>query len=206
MVQYRLTYFDLRGRGECIRVLFHAAGQKFEDNRVTFEQWPALKPKSPFGHLPYLEVDGKPLAETPAILRYLGRKLGFVPKDDFEEAQLEALFSTQRDFEFECKEFFAVISGFKQGDKEKLYAEVFKPAVERLFPILIAQLKKSGSGFLSKDGPTWFDFYLAENTYQMRSKASELLKQYPEIDAHLTKVHSLPKVAPYVSQRKDSAV
>ncbi|GFR73991.1 glutathione s-transferase [Elysia marginata] len=44
MPAYKLNYFDVRGRGEVIRLTFVCAGVEFEDNRVSFEDWPALKP------------------------------------------------------------------------------------------------------------------------------------------------------------------
>jgi len=44
MTQYKLTYFNLRARGEIARLIFAAAGVQFEDNRVEFSQWPELKP------------------------------------------------------------------------------------------------------------------------------------------------------------------
>ena len=42
--KYKLTYFDIRGRAEMTRMAFAAADVKFEDCRVKFEDWPAMKP------------------------------------------------------------------------------------------------------------------------------------------------------------------
>ena len=44
MPSYKLTYFDVRGRGELSRYVFYAAGKDFEDNRVGGESWLELKP------------------------------------------------------------------------------------------------------------------------------------------------------------------
>jgi len=43
MPSYKLTYFDLRARGELCRYVLHAAGQNFVDERLSFEQWGPLK-------------------------------------------------------------------------------------------------------------------------------------------------------------------
>ncbi len=44
MPNYKLTYFNGRGRGEPIRMLFALAGQEFEDNRVGGDSWQEFKP------------------------------------------------------------------------------------------------------------------------------------------------------------------
>ena len=43
MPEYKLTYFNLRGRAELSRLIFAYAGQKFQDVRIEREQWPELK-------------------------------------------------------------------------------------------------------------------------------------------------------------------
>ncbi len=93
MPKPRLIYFDFAGsRGEECRIALHLAGIDFEDVRIPVAEWPALKPKTPFGSMPVLEIPGKPpLAHSNAILVFIGRRHGLHPKDDFEAARHEAL-------------------------------------------------------------------------------------------------------------------
>jgi len=73
---YKLYYFDFRGLGEPIRAILRTNGKKFEEERIKFEDWDKHKSRFTYGHVPMLEVDGKPLVEAYAICRYLGRKYG----------------------------------------------------------------------------------------------------------------------------------
>jgi glutathione S-transferase len=93
MTKPKLTYCDLpSSRGEECRIALAVAGVDFEDVRVKREDWPALKPTTPFGQMPLFEVEGHPpLAQSNAILVLIGRRHGLHPKDDFIAAQHEAL-------------------------------------------------------------------------------------------------------------------
>lgn len=95
MSKPKLTYFDAAAsRGEECRLALHVAGVDFEDVRIKREAWPALKPTTPFGGLPLLEMPGKPvLAESNAILAYIGRSYDLHPADPFEAARHEAFMS-----------------------------------------------------------------------------------------------------------------
>lgn len=59
-----------------IRVALKAAGVEFEDQRVSFPEFGALKPTLPAGQLPVLEVDGTMYTQSGAILRWAGKKTG----------------------------------------------------------------------------------------------------------------------------------
>ena len=93
MTKPKLTYFDAPvSRGEECRMALHLAGIDFDDERIKFQDWPALKPKTPYGTLPVLALPGKsPLAHSNAILVYIGRGHGLHPKDDFEAARHEGM-------------------------------------------------------------------------------------------------------------------
>ncbi len=93
MTKPKLTYFDSPvSRGEECRLALHIAGVDFEDVRVKREDWPRLKPQTPFGGVPLLEMPGRPvLGQSNAILVFIGRGHGLHPKDDFEAARHEAV-------------------------------------------------------------------------------------------------------------------
>jgi glutathione S-transferase len=99
MTKPKLFYFDAPvSRGEECRLALHVAGVDFEDVRVKREEWPALKPTTPFGSVPVLEMPGHPpLAQSNAILVYVGRRYGLHPKDDFEAARHEAVMAHVED-------------------------------------------------------------------------------------------------------------
>lgn len=69
-MSYKLTYFDIQGMGEKVRLAFVLNGIPFDDDRVAFAQWGDLKSKTKFGQLPLLSIDGKePIAQSSAMLR-----------------------------------------------------------------------------------------------------------------------------------------
>jgi glutathione S-transferase len=93
MSKPRLIYFDAPvSRGEECRLALHLAGIDFDDVRIQRADWAAMKPTTPYGCLPVLEIPGQPpLGQTNAILVLIGRRHGLHPDDDFEAARHEAM-------------------------------------------------------------------------------------------------------------------
>ncbi|GMT23181.1 hypothetical protein PFISCL1PPCAC_14478, partial [Pristionchus fissidentatus] len=114
MPSYKLTYFPGRGRAEVARQLFHISGTPFEDIRVPKEEWATLKAKMPFGQMPLLEVDGKPLPQSYAIFRYLANEFGFVGDSPFESAWVDALADQHRDYTSEIQPAMMVYMGMRE--------------------------------------------------------------------------------------------
>jgi len=87
MALYKLTYFDTAAsRGEECRLALHVAGLPFEDERLSRDQWAARKASTPFGALPVLAIEGRQLAQSNAILRFIGSQHGLHPVEPFEAA------------------------------------------------------------------------------------------------------------------------
>lgn len=89
----QLVYFDIdASRGEECRLALHLAGIPFEDVRIRRPEWGALKPDTPWGSLPLLRVAGQgTLAQSNAILGYIGRAHGLLPADPWEAARHDAI-------------------------------------------------------------------------------------------------------------------
>src|SRR6059058_1210850 len=98
MTRYKLTYFDAAAsRGEECRLALHLAGLPFEDERLNRDQWAARKESTPFGALPVLTVDGRQLAQSNAILRFIGSQHGLHPAEPFEAALHESVLCAVED-------------------------------------------------------------------------------------------------------------
>jgi len=207
---YKLTYFDLRGLGEVSRLILHYANVKFEDDRIPYEmgganeEWAKLKPSTPYGQLPVLEVDGVQIAQSYAIARFLARRHGLAGEDDVESAILDSIADAQRDFGTQAQPYFAVVAGGKEGDKDKLFEEVMLPALNTFWPNLEKRLAATGSCFFGKKGPTWVDFLIASGILTAKNFVGDELAKHPEILKHCERVHALPQLKSYLSTRKET--
>lgn len=101
MPTYRLTYFDAAGRAEPIRVAMFLAKLPFEDRRLKFPEFGAMREQGvfPLGAVPMLEIDGRPLVQTGAILRYIARvgNTELYPTDPFAALIVDSAIDTFND-------------------------------------------------------------------------------------------------------------
>jgi len=88
----KLTYFNIEGAAEPVRLALVLSGTEYEDDRVAFADWKELKPKVPHGQLPVMMIDNSPIkTQSGAMLRWVGAHLSssLYPSDkifDVEEA------------------------------------------------------------------------------------------------------------------------
>ena len=99
----KLYYFDLAGKGECIRLACAQAGIPLEDVRIPLDDrklFEQLKNegKLMFGQLPALQLeDGTLLTQTGAIMRYIGKIGGLYPSSMESAALVDAVMDEEVD-------------------------------------------------------------------------------------------------------------
>lgn len=203
--KYRLLYFGTAGRGEPIRWMFAQADVPFHDDRITGEIWPEIKPKTPYGHVPVLYVDGQPLAESYAICRYLARQLGLAGKSDWEEAQCDATALV-------VIEFIEKVSGLATEQDEDKKKVILKKLREEWYPttmnLLEKQVKDSGFLVTHQVDVTWADilFSTTINAMVELHKGDEsMLNMFPKLKALYHRVIDQPRIKAWIQNRPKTA-
>ena len=99
-----LTYFDLYGKAEAIRMLLTHSKTPFTDNRVTGDAWAAPKVggKCANGQVPVLEVGDRCLNQSASILRFIGSQTGYYGSDPFDAHFADSIVDILSTVEFVC--------------------------------------------------------------------------------------------------------
>ncbi|XP_045166747.1 probable glutathione S-transferase 7 [Mercenaria mercenaria] len=203
MPSYKFSYFDVRGRGELVRYVFYAAGRDFEDDRIQSENWPSFKPSTPFGQMPVLDVDGKKLAQSGAIARYVAREFGLAGKDNWEQGLVDQYMGLVEDM------FTELVKGFFEKDEEKK-KELQKNMVDVVFPKFLGLFEKAldqnGGKYFVGDALTLADLAVLNGFDTPLKQVPNLMDSFPKLKAHRERVMAIPKLSEYIKNRKQTDI
>ncbi|PXF40466.1 Glutathione S-transferase S1 [Gracilariopsis chorda] len=195
----KLSYFDLGGRGgrgEPSRLALVLSNIEFEDYRFSYVEWQSIKPTTPYGAVPTLTIDGKQVAQSCAILRYVGKLGGLYPSDPYEALFVDEIIETMNDLNVATYSYLG-------PDVERI-KEQRKELVEMHLPRFIGGLEKRLAEF--GDGPFAVNGKLSVAdlvvTCVVNSYLSgvydyvplDILEKYPKVLAIHKAVMELPKV------------
>ncbi len=173
-----LSYFDFPGgRGEDCRLALTIAGVDFDDDRINPKTWSDRKATTPHGALPVLTIDGRTLAQSNAILAFIGRHHDLHPTDPWRAAEHEALMEYVEELRYKLSD--ATVSEPEDAKKTsreafangylKLWASAVESQIKGPFldgeQINVADIKVAGVvGWFRRGGvdyidPTYFDAY-----------------------------------------------
>lgn len=199
---FMLTLYGHRNSGNCYkpRLLLAKLGRAFRHvdvDSVTGEtQTPAFLAKNPNGKVPLLELDdGRLLAESNAMLLYLGEGTRFVPDDPFERALVyQWLFFEQYSHEPYVAVRRALIiypERAAQATPEKMAALL--AGGTKALSVMEAQLEKTA--FIAGETLTVADIALFAYTSDAGTAGFDM-SRFPAVEAWLGRVRKDPGHVP----------
>jgi len=200
-----LTYFDFDGsRGETARIALHLAGIPFEDRRIAQKDWPAERDRMPFQQLPVLEVDGRQIAQSNTINRYVGRLAGLYPEDALQAARVDEVMDAVEDISTKIGQTMRIDdAAAKKAAREALVAG----PLPRYLQQVEARLKAGGGEWFVENRLTVADLKCYYWVRWLKSGALDHIpadvvdKHAPLLAKHFERVKGQPKIAAYYAAR-----
>ncbi|XP_046646250.1 glutathione S-transferase 1-like [Daphnia pulicaria] len=201
MSNYKLIYFNVRGRAELSRLILSCANVPFEDYRIEHSDWPAIKQDMPFKQIPVLQVDGvNLLAQSNTIARYLARQHQLAGQNEWEQSQADMFIDCVYDLHAGMRPVAREKDPEKQQEIfDKVNEEMIQPHAKKIEEILI----KNGSGFLVGNALTWADiaYYAYFTTPMMDRLGGQVLESHPHLKKLIQHVGDIPTIKKYIETR-----
>ena len=200
-----LTYFDFDGgRGEPARLALHIAGIPFEDRRIGFKDWDAHREAMPFRALPVLEVDGRVLAQSNSINRYVGKLTGLYPEDDLQAFLCDEVMDAIEDMDTPIGNTIDLPPDQKKAAREELAAGL----LPRYLTQLQARLEAAGGSYFAGGALSVGDLKVWMMVRWLRGGALDYMPRdlvdrvAPLLVKHAERLAAQPKIAAYYAARR----
>lgn len=201
MPTLKLTYFDTAGRAEPLRIALRMGGVAFEDHRLGFADFRAAQAAGafPLSQVPVLEVDGAPITQTGAMLRYAARlgDAGLYPADPHTALLVDSALDS-----FNDTLTHALMPSMVERDPDKklaMRAEIAAGPLARIFAYTEGLIARSGGPFVGGSALSIADLVIAFqiSTIQrgiLDGITAEVLAPYPRLLALTEAVFADPRV------------
>jgi len=189
---YKLTYFNVRGRGEAMRYILKDNDIAHEERWVAFGDWPALKSTLLYGQLPVMDFgDGLVLSQSVAIIRHMARENGLYGSNSKEQALIDQLADGEADLrEKYIKMIYTNYDDGKAGFLKEL------PNSLTVFEGLLKS-NNGGTGFFVGNKISWADYRMFDLLDNLLVLSSDCLDSFPLLKAFHCRIASRPKLAAY---------
>jgi len=196
MANIKLTYFNIPGRAELIRLILAQAEVSFTDERITREEFVALKPSLPNGQLPVLNFNGTVLSQSIAIARFLANEYGLAGKSNLEKAQVDELVDTMMDL---FNGYAAPTFRAKDEDEKKRLKGLLVEKAEQSFGQLEKRL--GGAQYFVGNNLTWVDLLFYQFAGMVGKLADMSLDGTPSLKELAQRVADLPNIKKWNESR-----
>ncbi|CAF0861855.1 unnamed protein product [Adineta steineri] len=177
MPSYKLSYFNARGRAEVSRLIFAAAGQKYEDI-----------------------LDGVKLPQSSAIVRFLAKQFHLAGKDNFEQAKVDAIVDTIYDT---LNAFLPSLLEQDPIKKEELTKKFFSEQLPKHLQNLetLGKLYGNGGHFFVGKQLTWADLLFYNFGQTFIEAEADCLSSFSWLKQNRAEVEKQPKIVEYLKNR-----
>ena len=207
MADYKLTYFDFPGgRGEPIRIAFHAAGIEFDDHRISFEEFMQTRESMRFSCAPVLHADGVEVTQSNAMLRFVGKHAGLYPEDPLQALYCDEAMDAVEDLLHQIVHTFGLEGKELESAREKLKSGWLTIFIKGLSELL----ERGGGEYFADNRLTVADLKVFVQTRSLRSGTldhipSDFVDELaPVLAAHEERVAADPVVTAYYESLDDS--
>ncbi|MEM7219947.1 MAG: glutathione S-transferase family protein [Pseudomonadota bacterium] len=196
-----LTYFDMRGRVEAVRLLCVDRGFAFRDRRIRSQQnWETLSKMLTLRVLPHFHDDAVSINQSQAILRYLARSVGVMPADPVAQAPYD-------EAQFALAEVQEILWQF--GWQED-YARDPEPFLQHELHELLRDLERlylrGVSEFWVGERASHVDFLAFALFDELRAFFPDALARFPTFVQFHSLISSRPNVRAYIDSTRRPAV
>lgn len=197
----RLVYFPVPGRAEACRVALAFSGLEWEDVEVTGVRFEIMKNDGelPWDMLPILQTPEGTIAESSAILRFVGLDVGLVPEDRFQSAKVDEFIDGMGPLATALNTTFGISD---EDERIRLRKELFSPqgAGTKNLSLLQRKVTQSDTGWAAgTDEMTIADLKLFTELFALFSGnydgiEASVISDYPQLLKYHEKVANEPRI------------
>jgi len=209
MARYRLVYFKGRARAELVRLIFHAAGEEFDDVQLDDNSWQQIKNTSPTGSLPMLinNETNEQLNQSMAIARYVAQEYGLAGSDRYEQALVDSVADTMNDLLGDIMEVTFEDDARRKKERIRRFHERALPETMQFVEKFISKYSR-GNGTSVGANITYADLCIYNTVDQMVLAGVagwNDFERYKGVHGIIRSIENTPRFADYLKTRPPAA-
>jgi glutathione S-transferase len=204
MTNLKLTYFDFHGgRAEPARLAMHIGRIPFTDNRIASRDFQEVRKTTPLNQLPTLHVNEVQVTQSDAITRYVGKRTGLYPADEYQALLCDEILGGLEDVNVKIGATFGLSGDELKSARETLVKEV----LPKYLRWLDKQLEDHGGEYFADNRLTIADLKAFVVLRWLGSGAldhipTSLVEDVaPRLKAYANRIAMLPAIAQYYATR-----
>lgn len=196
-----LTYFDVRGRAEVVRLILEETATPYTETRVQLQDWAALKPTLPFGQLPLFQDGDVTIVHSHAIYRHLARKHDLYGTSELERTRCDMAAESYTDAFFDLnKLYWDPQFAQRRDDFEKATLPDWLDRLQRMF-----EQNQQGNGFWVGTALSYVDLLMWHYLDYVRPFSQRTLDQFGKLAAFKQRIETRPRIAAYLKSSRRPA-